>query len=279
MRPTVGVMSDQEAARGALREFLTTRRERITPATPGCPRSVGAAASKGCAARRSRCWPGSARSTTSAWNVVPRRESHRRSSTPWQPHSGWTGTSGCTWIDSSPPSLPAARRKRRPTKPDTVSPGVQVMLDALQRPARRRLQRPSGHRRDQRSGPRALLLALHRARSSPTPPASCSSTRTGPAGSGPNGTSSPTTSWRSCGCRPGSTRRTRALVELVGQLSTRSEEFRTRWAANNVRAHRAAVKRVQPPGDRSGCPARRNHDHHRPRGPHLHGVHPTTRHP
>jgi transcriptional regulator with XRE-family HTH domain len=33
-----------------------------------------------------------------------------------------------------------------------------------------------------------------------------------------------------------------ALVELIGHLSTRSEEFRIRWATNNVRAHRAGVK-------------------------------------
>ena len=53
-------MSDQEAARAALRDFLTTRRERITPATPGCPRSADVAGSKGSVAKRSRCWPESA---------------------------------------------------------------------------------------------------------------------------------------------------------------------------------------------------------------------------
>ena len=34
----------------------------------------------------------------------------------------------------------------------------------------------------------------------------------------------------------------RGLSDLVGELSTRSDEFRTRWAANNVRAHRAGIK-------------------------------------
>jgi transcriptional regulator with XRE-family HTH domain len=33
-----------------------------------------------------------------------------------------------------------------------------------------------------------------------------------------------------------------ALTELVGQLSTRSEEFRTRWAAHNVRTHHSGTK-------------------------------------
>src|SRR3954451_4456686 len=34
----------------------------------------------------------------------------------------------------------------------------------------------------------------------------------------------------------------RTMVELIGQLSTRSAAFRTRWAKNDVRAHNAGVK-------------------------------------
>jgi len=39
----------------------------------------------------------------------------------------------------------------------------------------------------------------------------------------------------------------KALTELVGELSTRSEEFRTRWAAHNVRLHRTGRKVVRHP--------------------------------
>jgi transcriptional regulator with XRE-family HTH domain len=39
----------------------------------------------------------------------------------------------------------------------------------------------------------------------------------------------------------------RGLSDLVGELSTRSEGFRTRWAAHNVRIHRAGVKHVRHP--------------------------------
>jgi hypothetical protein len=39
----------------------------------------------------------------------------------------------------------------------------------------------------------------------------------------------------------------RGLSDLVGELSTRSEEFRTRWAAHNVRFHRAGAKRLHHP--------------------------------
>jgi transcriptional regulator with XRE-family HTH domain len=37
------------------------------------------------------------------------------------------------------------------------------------------------------------------------------------------------------------------LVELIGELSTRSEEFRARWAATNVRFHRTGHKRLHHP--------------------------------
>jgi len=39
----------------------------------------------------------------------------------------------------------------------------------------------------------------------------------------------------------------RALSNLVGQLSTRSDTFRTLWAAHNVREHRTGLKRVHHP--------------------------------
>jgi transcriptional regulator with XRE-family HTH domain len=35
----------------------------------------------------------------------------------------------------------------------------------------------------------------------------------------------------------------RRLTELIGELSTRSAEFRVRWAAHNVKLHRSGVKR------------------------------------
>ena len=39
----------------------------------------------------------------------------------------------------------------------------------------------------------------------------------------------------------------RGLTDLVGELSTRSEEFRTWWAAHNVRFHQTGVKRIHHP--------------------------------
>jgi hypothetical protein len=39
----------------------------------------------------------------------------------------------------------------------------------------------------------------------------------------------------------------RRLSDLVGELSTRSEEFRTRWGAHNVRLHRTGRKQLHHP--------------------------------
>jgi transcriptional regulator with XRE-family HTH domain len=39
----------------------------------------------------------------------------------------------------------------------------------------------------------------------------------------------------------------RALSDLVGELATRSEDFRTHWAAHDVRIHRTAVKHLHHP--------------------------------
>jgi hypothetical protein len=39
----------------------------------------------------------------------------------------------------------------------------------------------------------------------------------------------------------------RGLSDLVGELSTRSEPFRTWWAAHNVRYHRTGTKRLRHP--------------------------------
>ena len=60
------------------------------------------------------------------------------------------------------------------------------------------------------------------------------------------GTSWPTSWSTTCAPRPGATPTTR-LSDLVGELSTRSEEFRVRWAKHNVRLHRTGTKRFHHP--------------------------------
>ncbi len=45
----------------------------------------------------------------------------------------------------------------------------------------------------------------------------------------------------------GSNPHDKQLIELIGELSTRSDEFRTRWAAHNVRFHRTGRKSIHHP--------------------------------
>ena len=39
----------------------------------------------------------------------------------------------------------------------------------------------------------------------------------------------------------------KSLTDLIGELATRSDEFRTRWAAHNVRFHRTGLKQLHHP--------------------------------
>ena len=49
----------------------------------------------------------------------------------------------------------------------------------------------------------------------------------------------------------------RDLSDLVGELSTRSDDFRVRWAAHDVRIHTTGIKKLPPPGRRRPRPALR----------------------
>ncbi|MDQ0800045.1 hypothetical protein QF050_001684 [Arthrobacter sp. SLBN-112] len=52
------------------------------------------------------------------------------------------------------------------------------------------------------------------------------------------------TSWLFCGPRPGRIQYDKDLSDLIGELSTQSEEFRVRWARHDVKYHRTGRKRL-----------------------------------
>ncbi len=56
-----------------------------------------------------------------------------------------------------------------------------------------------------------------------------------------------TTSLACCAPRPDAPPYDRDLSDLVGELSTQSNEFRTRWAAHNVRFHITGIKHFHHP--------------------------------
>ena len=65
----------------------------------------------------------------------------------------------------------------------------------------------------------------------------------GPRSSFPTGRA-PTTWWPACAPRAGRNPHDRGPQDLVGELSTCSQEFRSRWAAHNVRLHQTGRKRL-----------------------------------
>ncbi|GAA2005158.1 helix-turn-helix domain-containing protein [Nakamurella flavida] len=238
-------MSDQEAARTALREYLTTRRGRITPADAGLPVSGR------------RRVPGLRREEVAMLaGISPEYyvRLERGAAAGISPEIVDTVAMALRLdgdermhLDRLIAALtPAARRRRRPSEPDAVSPGIQVMLDALQDlPAvvfngrldivavndlGRALYDSHFTGPDRPNAARFLFLDEDRAR------------RFWP-------------EWEKLAADVVAILRVQAgvnpddpaLVELIGQLSTRSAEFRTRWAAHDVRAHRSGVKRFDHP--------------------------------
>jgi hypothetical protein len=235
-------MSEQEAARTALRDFLTTRRARNTPGDAGLPTFGTRRRVKGL--RREevamlagispeyyiRLERGSA--TGISPEIVDAVATALRLDGDERVH-----------LDRLVAALaPGARKKRRPSKPDTVSPGIQVMLDSMRHlpavvisarldiVATNDLGRAlyATHFTDRHHPPnvaRFLFLDEERARQFWPEWEKLADDVVAilrvQAGLNPND--------------PG-------LVELIGHLSTRSDEFRTRWAGNNVRAHRAGIK-------------------------------------
>ena len=137
------------------------------------------------------------------------------------------------------------RTRRRPA-PQQVRPCVQRMLDAMTGGAGVRAERAPGHPRREPARPRALLGDVrrpapareHGAVRLPRPARAELLRRLGPV------TNDAVAILRS---EAGRNPYDRDLSDLVGELSTQSELFRTRWAAHNVRYHDTGLKRFHHP--------------------------------
>jgi MmyB-like transcription regulator ligand binding domain len=138
----------------------------------------------------------------------------------------------------------SARPRRRPA-PQRVRPGIQRILDAMDVPA------------DVRNG-RGDILAANRLGSAlyselyldPVRPANVArfvflSPRAREFF--PDWESTANDLVASLRTAAGRNPHDRALQDLVGELSTRSQEFRSRWAAHNVRRHQTGRKRLHHP--------------------------------
>ena len=228
--------------------FSISRRAKITPSRRGYPTSAPDGC-PGCAAARSPRSPGSASSTTPSSNAAPsagvsasvldavaralQLDDAERAHLFHLAHAA-DGTSA------------GMRPRRRPTR-WTPRPSLQWVLDAITA-AGDHPQRPDGPARHQppRPGDALIRLRQQRRRVPRTSPATPSSTTT-PTASTPTGTLAADTCVAILRTEAGRDPHDKALHDLVGELSTRSADFRRRWSAHNVRLHGAGAKHFHHP--------------------------------
>jgi transcriptional regulator with XRE-family HTH domain len=243
---TLDLMDDKEAARAAVREFLTTRRARVTPTEAGLPAQgirrrvkglrreevallAGVSPEYYVRLERGHATGPSARVVDAVADVLRLDDDER------------------AHLDRLLAALaPAPRRRSRGAAKDLVTPGIRVLLDSLDDlPAvvfngrfdilavntlGRALFGPLFDLPGLPNCARFLFLYESRARELfPERDRIAADTVAMlriEAGRHPDDPD---------------------LTELIGQLATRSTEFRTRWATNDVRAHRAGAKTFRHP--------------------------------
>jgi hypothetical protein len=232
---------DREAARAAVREFLTARRARVTPAEVGLPPQGTRRRVKGLRREEVALLAG----------VSPEYYVRLERGQATGPSAGVVdAVAGVLGLDDDERAhlgrllaalTPDARGRGRVAAMDPVTPGLRVLLDALVHlPAvvfngrldilavnalGRALYAPVFDLPGRPNSARFLFLEEPRARDV-------------------------FPEWDRIAGDTVAMLRTEAgrhpddpeLVELIGQLSTRSAAFRTRWAANDVRAHRGGRK-------------------------------------
>jgi transcriptional regulator with XRE-family HTH domain len=244
--PNLLVMDEKEAARAAVREFLTTRRARVTPADAGLPPQGARRRVKGLRREEVALLAG----------VSPEYYVRLERGQATGPSAGVVdAVGGVLRLDADERAhldrllaalTPEARKRRRVAAKEPVTPGVRILLDsmdhlpavvfngrldmlavnALGRALYSAVYDPPGRE----NSARFLFLDEPRARDL-------------------------FPEWDRIAGDTVAMLRIEAgrhpddpeLIELIGQLSTRSIEFRSRWAANDVRAHRGGTKTFRHP--------------------------------
>lgn len=234
-------MDEKEAARAAIREFLSTRRDRVSPADAGLPATGTRRRVKGL--RREE--------VASLAGVSPEYYIRLERGQATSPSAGVVDSIAAVLrlddderahLDRLLAALtPEAHKRRKTATKDRVSPGIRVLLDSIEHlPAvvfnsrldilaindlGRALYGPVLDIDGPANTARFLFLDEHAAR------------RLFPEWDRiANDTASMLRI--EAGRRPDAP----ALIALIGELSTRSQAFRTRWAAHDVKTHRAGAK-------------------------------------
>jgi transcriptional regulator with XRE-family HTH domain len=137
-----------------------------------------------------------------------------------------------------------APRRRRPAS-QSVRPAVQRILDAMGTPAVARNARVDYLAANQLG--RALYAPLFESREQPANSARFTFLDPAAADFYPDWERVASDLVAHLRSEAGRNPYDRGLSDLVGELSTRSDEFRTRWAAHNVRFHQTGTKRLHHP--------------------------------
>jgi transcriptional regulator with XRE-family HTH domain len=147
-------------------------------------------------------------------------------------------------FDLARAASPVAPRRSRPAKP-RLRPIVQRLLDQIDAPAI--VSTLHGDLLAANALGRALFAPVFE--SSEQPPNSARFTFLDPAAADfyPEWDRLATELVASLRSQAGRNPYDRNLRDLIGELSTRSDEFRVRWAAHNVRFHRTGTKRLHHP--------------------------------
>jgi transcriptional regulator with XRE-family HTH domain len=147
-------------------------------------------------------------------------------------------------FDLARAASPVAPRRSRPAKP-RLRPIVQRLLDQIDAPAI--VSTVHGDLLAANALGRALFAPVFE--SSEQPPNSARFTFLDPAAADfyPEWDRLATELVASLRSQAGRNPYDRNLRDLIGELSTRSDEFRVRWAAHNVRFHRTGTKRLHHP--------------------------------
>ena len=228
--------------RSEVREFLSSAAPSSHPRTSDSPTS-GSGGSPVCAGARSRRWPGSASSTTPSSNAAPSAGSAPRSSTP----------SPAPCASTTPNAATCSTSPRPPTEPARSSAPVAAAGAGLLAPAylgaglhHRRSgagpQRPHGPAGHQPARPRHARLAL---RTLPGPVPNFARYTFLDEDSRrfyPDWDTAADTAVAILRTEAGRDPHDRLMHDLVGELATRSEEFRRRWSSHDVRLHGAGTK-------------------------------------
>jgi transcriptional regulator with XRE-family HTH domain len=240
-------VSDKQEARAAIRDFLVTRRARITPDQAGLSTYGANRRVKGLRREEVALLAGISseyyirlergHAAGASTSVIGAVATALQLSAEERDHLN-------RLIDAVGP----AQRKRRPTvSHDTVRPGIQILLDGLSH-----LPAFVFNRHLDIIATNALGTALYAPiLDDPIQPANVARfmflNEARAREFWPNWDHMASNNVALLRTEAGRNPDDPALIALVGHLSTRSEEFRTRWGAHDVKEHRSGIKTLRHP--------------------------------